>query len=273
VSFRVRENLSMIVKIILGFVYVVPIIIALLFSIQPNNEVGMAPLKLITENPTIQNYINVLTTLPVLTYLKNSFIMVIIIVPVQMIIALICAFAFSFYEFPGKNLLFTIFLTAMMIPGEVTLIANYITIQKMGLYNTYAGMTITSFVAVGTIFMLRQHMMSLPKELWEAARIDGCREMKYFSKVVVPLSTPIIAAKSITGFIAAYNAYFWVMLVTSKEELRTIQVGMAQLTQLDAVNYGNVLAGAMLCMILPIVLFLFGHEYIVKGMTAGAVKN
>lgn len=270
---KTKENIAAVLKILLGLCYIFPLIIALLFSIQPNEEVGMAPLRFFSENPTIQNYFSVWESTPILTYFKNTFIMVIVCVPFQLLFASTSAFAFTFYDFKGKEFLFTLFLTTMMIPGEVTLISNYATIQNMGLYNTYAAITITSLVNVGATFMLRQHMRSLPKELWEAAKMDGCKEMKYFVSVVLPLSVPILSAQGITSFIHVYNQYFWPMLVTNGPEMRTIQVGMAQLMASGSTTYGSVLAGAILCMLIPMFAYIFGQEHIVKGLTAGAVKN
>lgn len=270
---KTKETIAAVLKILVGAFYILPLVIAFLFSIQSNAEVGAAPLRLITENPTIQNYINVWQQVPILYYIKNTFVMIIIVVPISLIIAALSSFAFTFYDVPGKNFLFSLFLSTMMIPGEVTLVANYTTVQNLGLYDTYAGMVILSLVNIGGIFMLRQHMMSLPKELWEAAKMDGCSEMKYFAKVVLPLSVPILSAQGITSFIGTYNAYMWPMLVTSSPEKHTIQVGMAQLLSNDSMNYGNILAGAVMCMIIPTIAFIFGQEHIVKGLTAGAVKS
>lgn len=272
-SMKAKENMASIAKTIVGVLYIIPIILGVLFSIQTNRDILLAPFEFITDNPTIENYIYVLENIPILMYLKNTVIVVLICVPTQLILASLSSFGFTFYEFPGKELIFTLFLSAMMIPGEVTLIANFATVQLMGLYNTYGGLTIVSLVNVGCMFMLRQHMRGIPRELWEAARMDGCKEMKYFSKVVLPLSVPVLAAQGITSFIGSFNSYFWPMMITNKQEMRTIQVGVAQLMDTASATYGYVLAGAILCMIIPIIVFIFGQEYIVKGMTAGAVKN
>ena len=114
--------------------------------------------------------------------------MLVIVIPVQIILGSLAAYAFAFFEFPLKNVLFTLVLSALAIPAEVTIIANYGTVQTLGLMNTYLGLCIISFVDIAGMFMLRQHMMSLPHSLWEAARMDGCGYMKYFSSVVLPLS-------------------------------------------------------------------------------------
>ena len=164
----------------------------------------MAPLRFFSENPTIQNYFSVWESTPIMTYFKNTFIMVIVCVPFQLLFASTSAFAFTFYEFKGKEFLFTLFLTTMMIPGEVTLISNYATIQNMGLYNTYAAITITSLVNVSATFMLRQHMRSLPKELWEAAKMDGASSWQILRKITIPQIMPSI---TICLFLSLTNAF------------------------------------------------------------------
>ena len=268
-----KEKIGIALKILLGVAYAFPVIMCVLFSFQANTEINKAPLHLFTKNPTLENYRYVLENIPILTYLKNTVIIIVITVPCQLILSSVSAFAFTFFEFPLKNLLFTVYLTTMMIPGEVIVIANYMTIQNLGLMNTYAGLTLTSLVGAGSIFMLRQNMKSLPKELWEAAVLDGCSEMKYFWRVVLPLSRPILAAMGITSFVGSYNAYLWPLLATTKSEMYTIQIGMAQLMGEAAYGYGYVLAGAVLCMLVPMLTFFFAQDLIVKGMTAGAVKS
>ena len=121
--------------------------------------------------------------------------------------------------------------------------------------------------------MLRQHMMSLPPSLWEAARMDGCGHMRYFASVVLPLSKSIIIAKVLNGFIGVYNAYIWPMIVTSTEEMRTIQTGIAGLVRDMYWNPGGALAGAIICMVIPVVVYIFGTDQIVSGLTSGAVKS
>ena len=268
-----KERIALALKILLGLVYAIPVLMCFCFSIQPNTEINTIPNHFIAENPTLENYAYVLENIPVLIYLKNTLVMILIEVPVQIIIASISAFVFAFFDFKGKNLIFTIYLTTMMVPGETTLIAKYMMIRDMGLMNSYLGLTIVSLVGAGSIFMLRQNMMSLPKELWEASVMDGCSELKYFWKVVLPLCKPLIASQAITSFIGTFNAYIWPMMVSTKSDFYTIQVGMAQLIAEASYGYGYVLAGAVLCMIIPLIIYVFAQRHIVAGMTAGAVKS
>lgn len=268
-----RENVSLAVKIMVGILYCMPVFLAILFSFHTNDEILTIPLKFFTKNPTIDNYKYVFKNVPIFTYLKNTIMMLIIIIPVQVALGSVTAFAVTFYDFPLKNFLFSFFLTIMVIPSEVNIIANYMTIQSLGLMDTYLGMTITSFVNISGMFMLRQHMMSLPRSLWEAAKVDGCAELKYFVKVVLPLSRSIIVAQVLNSFIFIYNAYLWPLLVTSTENMRTVQTGIANLAKDLYWNPGGALAGAIICMVIPVVVYIIGLDQIVGGLTSGAIKD
>lgn len=272
-TLKMKQNVSLGIKILVGFLYCTPVFMALLFAFHTNDEILTIPLKFIPKAPTFENFKYVFENVPIFIYLKNTVMMLIIIIPFQVVIGCVTAFAFTFYEFPLKNFLFTVFLTVMVIPGEVNIIANYMTIQSLGLMDTYAGMTITSLVNISGMFMLRQHMMTLPKSLWEAARMDGCSEMRYFIKIVVPLSKSIVAAQVLNSFIWIYNSYLWPLLVTSTENMRTIQTGIANLVRDMYWNPGGALAGAIVCMIIPVVIYIIGLDQIVSGLTSGAVKD
>ena len=272
---KASKKLSIIIRILIGLIYIIPVIIGVIFSFHPTSHFAKGTLTLFTDEVTFENYLYVFKNIPALTYFKNTFIMILICVPTQMILNTIAAYAFSYFDFPFKNLIFTIFLTSMMIPGEVTLISNYVTVQQLGLVNTYLGIAITSLTGAGGIFMLRQSMLSLPKELWEAAKMDGCGKIRYLFKCVFPLSMPIISALSINSFINVYGAYLWPLMVTRSNEMQTIQIGMVNLMNgMEMGNrYGITLAGAIVTMLIPITAFIFGQDYIVEGMTAGAVKS
>lgn len=260
-------------KLLLGLLFISPLIIGFLFSIQPNEEVGTAPLHLFSNSPTLENYIYVLKNIPVLRYLFNTLSMCLVCIFCQLLFASLAAYGFVFFEFPGKNLLFTLILATMMIPGDVVIITNYTTIQNLGLVDTFLGLVITGLVTGTSIFMMRQYYMTLPKDLKEAAVLDGCTDLGFLWRVAMPLSLPTAAALGIYSFIHVYNSYFWPLLVTTASEMRTVQIGMADLMTGDSISYGNVLAGAMLCMLPSVLAFIFGQDYIVKGMTAGAVKG
>lgn len=267
------KRLALIGKILVGCIFILPVFIAVAYSFHPNIDFAKGNLSIIPKHPTLENYIYIFQNVPTLNYFKNTLIVIMIALPTQVILNTIAAYAFSFFDFPGKNALFTVFLTSMMIPADVTIIANYITVQKLGLINTHLGMACTSLTGVTGIFMLRQSMLALPSSLWEAAKMDGCGKMRYLFKVVFPLCKPTISALSITSFIGIYSAYLWPMLVTTTNDKHTIQMGMAQLMTGTGSRYGYVLAGAVVSMAIPLLIFIIGQDHIVEGMTAGSVKS
>lgn len=268
-----KEFTSFAIKVLIALAYISPLFLGVLFSIQTDKQMMAVPLKLITDSPTIQNYIDVFRNVPLLQYLKNTFIVCFVTIVVRLTISCLAAYAFAYYNFPGKSLLFTAVLLTMMIPGQVVTITNYVTMQQMGLINTYLGLVLPGLAAGGSIFLMRQYFLTLPKDYKESATLDGCGEMGYLFRIALPLSIPTLAALAIEMFINIYNAYFWPLLVTNAESMRTIQVGISFLIAGDALNYGRVLAGAVVTLIPSVLIYIFGQDYIIKGMTSGGLKG
>ena len=275
IKHRTKEKIGVAVKILIGLLFVSPIFIGLVFSFVPDEELYALPtFRTIVDNFTVNNYIKVFKTLPILSYIKTSLVMCAIVIVVQITISSLSAYAFAFFKFPLKNLLFTLVLIAMMVPGQVVTITNFLTVRRMGLLNTYLGLTIVSFAAGRSLFMFRQSYMSLPYEMKEAATVDGCSNLRYLFQFAIPLSLPSISSISIMIFIGEFNAYLWPLLVSRKPQMYTIQIGMAQMIGSDAIpNYGRMMAVAMLSLVIPIVVFLIGEDYLIAGMTRGAVKG
>ena len=270
---KAGETTTWIVKALIGIAFISPLIIGVLFSIQSDDELGMYPLVLITQNPTLENYIAVFQKVPLVSYLKNSFIMCSICIVAQVVISTLAAYGFVFFKFPGKNFLFTLILTTMMIPGEVVVITNYITIQQLGLVNSYLGLVLPSLISGTAIFLMRQYFLTLPRDFKEAATIDGCGDMRFLFQVAVPLSIPTISSLAVYLFVQIYNQFFWPLLVTNTAEWRTVQIGISFLVTGDIISYGRILAGATVAIIPSVLIYIFGQDYIIKGMTAGGVKG
>ena len=268
-----KEYLAFAIKTIIGIIFISPLIVGLCFSLQTDKQLMTYPLKLITDSPTIQNYVNVLTTIPLGRYFLNSVIVCFVTIVVQLIVACLTAYGFVYFEFPGKKTLFGLVLLTMMIPGQVVTITNYVTIQEMGLIDSYLGLTLPSFVGGTSIFMLRQYFLQMPRELKESATIDGCGDMRFLFQIAVPLAIPTIASLAVYMFVNIYNGYFWPLLVTNSDEMRTIQIGIAFLVTGEALNLGRVLAGATVAIIPSVLIYIFGQDYIIKGMTQGSVKG
>ncbi len=258
-------------KIALGILMIFPVIIMVIAAFQPKEEILAIPFHLSIHNPTLDNFRYTFQYMELLTYLKNTFIVIGICLPAQLITSLLAAYAFSFFDFPLKKTLFTILLMSMMIPGEVVIMTLYKMIISWNMINTYAGLTITHLVSVGAVFLFRQNMLSLPPSLWEAARMDGCGYMRYFVKILVPLCKTLIVARVMESFIAMYGSHLWPLMVTTKNSMRVVQVGIASIV--GAEHYGIVLAAACVVLVIPILIFVFGMERITEGLTSGAVKN
>ena len=261
-------------KTVLGICFIFPVLIAFFFSFLPNNKVlGLPTLQTFFEFFTFENYVWVFKNIPILKYVTNSLQMCLIVIVAQSITACLAAYAFAFFKFKGKDTLFQIILIAMMVPGEVCTICNFLTVRNMGLVNSMLGLTIVSLTSCNFIFMMRQSYLSLPGEMREATMMDGCGEIRYMLQFAVPLSIPTIASLSITTFIGVFNSYLWPLLVSRSPEHYTVQIGMALLVDHETPTYGRQLAGAVLCMIIPIIFFVIFQSYMVKGLTKGAVKG
>ncbi len=272
-SEKVKQNIWLAVKILIGLFIISPLIMSLLLSFQSNAEINNPPFNLFSSHPTLENYRYIITGNRFLGMLKNTLICIIITIPVDIFISSLTAFVFSHYNFKLKKFLFMVCLAAMMIPGETITITNFMTVQSMHLLDTYLGLCITGFANVGAVFMLRQHMLSLPSALWDAARVDGCSNLRYYFSVMLPLSKPIIVALVLNSFIGIYNSYFWPLIVTTKPEMQVLSIGVVQLGGDAVYTPGYVLAGGMLTSLIPILVYIFGIDGIVEGMTAGAVKS
>ncbi|MBQ7248073.1 MAG: carbohydrate ABC transporter permease [Lachnospiraceae bacterium] len=269
-----RKALSYAIRVVIGICFISPLLMGVLFSFVPSDYLNDLPsMATIMQNFTLENYQKLFASIPVLRYVSNSLVLCLVIISIQIIVSCLAAYAFSMFRFPGKDLLFTLILIAMMIPGQVTTITNYLTINNAGLTNTYIGLCLPYFVGGTAIFMFRQFFLQLPRELKEASVIDGCSDMKFLFKVGLPMAVPTIASLAIYIFIDIYNMYFWPMLVATDQKMYTVQIGMSMLVSSNATEYGKVLAGAVISIIIPLVAFVIGQSYLIKGMTAGAVKG
>lgn len=270
---KTKEGLSFAVKLLIGILFISPILLGLLFSLQTEEELMSVPLHLIAHNPTLKNFVEVFQKIPLLSYLKNSLIVCVGAITGQIIFADLAAYGFTYFDFPGKKFLFTLVLGSMMIPGEVVVITNFVTVQNLNLTNTYLGLMITSLIGGTSIFMMRQYYMTLPKDYREAAELDGCGDINFLFRIATPLAIPTISSLAIYLFVSIYNAYFWPVLVTNKMDMRTVQVGVAYLVTADVVQYSQIMASAIVAIVPTVIAYIFGQDYIIKGMTSGGVKG
>ena len=271
---KAKRTAGYVLRLLLGILFILPLLMGFVFSFVDSDLLFLVPtFKEAVTNLTLDNYRWVLHYLPIGRYLFNTLVVSFAAVIGSTVLCSMAAYAFAFFNFPGRNFLFNLILVAMMIPGDVVIITNFLQIQNWGLLNTYSGLFITSLVAGTSIFLIRQYFLQMPRELSEAAVIDGCGTWRFMFQIAMPMATPAIVSLAVTGFISAYNMYFWPLLVSQTTDMQTIQIGMSMLVGMENTSYGPVMAGAVLCAVVPVILFIFAQDHIIKGMSAGAIKG
>jgi len=181
-------------------------------------------------------------------------------------------YAFAKKEFPGKRIFFWAIVSIMMTSTQIIMVPLFMQIRDMGVLNTYWALLLPILVSPLAVFLTKQFMQTIPNDLLEAARIDGCSEWRTYWSIIVPVSMPVLAIVGIFGFITQWNDFLWPLLITESQNMRTLQVGLASM-QLQNVDYGLVLAGATWTMAPIVILFVAFQRFFVKGLTIGAVKG
>ena len=207
-------------------------------------------------------------------WLFNSMIVAACITISNVLFATLAGYAFAKMKFKGKNVLFAILLGSMMIPGQVTQVPLYILIVNVfQLQNTYEALIMPSIVTVYNIFLVKQFMSSIPKEIIEAAKIEGCSQPKIFYYIILPLSKTVMAVLAILTFMAAWNDFFWPFLVTNTMDMQTIQVGLKNFRFANTTYFAPMMAGATISAVPMFILFFSLQKYFLEGVTVGAVKG
>lgn len=259
--------------LVMGVIVILPILYALSISFMKSDEILNKELVLLPKQVNFDNYISAFTKAPLGRFLLNSLIMTVGASIVRLFTASTAAFAFSFFEFKGRKLLFTLYIGTMMIPADLLIIKNYNTVSTMGLINSYLGMMIVFFVTVVNIFVMRQYFMSYSKTIREAAMIDGCSNFTFFWRILLPSSKPVFVTTFISSFVGVWNQYLWPLLVTNQNEMRTAQVAVTLLNFPDASPHGIIMAATIIIVLPSVIVFLGFQRYIKKGMMSGGVKG
>jgi sn-glycerol 3-phosphate transport system permease protein len=256
-----------------GIIVIFPLWYAVTTSLVSDGQVAMYPPLLAPTEVHLENFQRAMDMAPLGRFLLNSFVQSGIVMIAQLTLASLAAYAFSFLAFRGKNFLFLVFLSTMMIPWEATIIPNYLTIRALHWNDTYMGLTAPFLATAFGTFLLRQFFLSIPKDLHDAAIIDGCSDLRFLLTVVIPLARPALGTLAVYSFLQAYNQYLWPLLVTSDKNMRTVQIGIAMLQDEERVAWNVVMAGVVIVMIPTFLLFIFGNRQLIRGLTAGAVKG
>lgn len=258
---------------LLAFVVLFPIYITVVNSLLRPDRIAAKPPAFFPTSPDWSTYATAWSDGHMVTYLKNSFIVTGIITVGEVVTAILAGYAFAFLRFPFKRTLFVVFLATLMVPFEVTIVTNLQTINTFGWYDTYAALAVP-FLATGFgAFLLRQAFLTVPRDLQDAAKLDGYGHLRFMTRVAVPIARPAVAALAVFAFLSAWNQYLWPLIVTRDDRLRTVQIGLRQLraTSIDQVNV--TFAGVIIAAIPLFILLLVFQKQLVRGLTAGAVKG
>ena len=270
---RLRRFGSYLLLTVLAFIVLFPIYITVVNSLLRPIDIASRPPKFFPFHPQWSSYSKAWNDGNMSEYLKNSFIVTTIITVGQVVTAILAGYAFAFLEFPFKRFLFYVFLATLMVPFEVTIVANVQTINSLGWYDTYLGLAVP-FLATGFgAFLMRQSFLQVPRDLSDAAALDGYGHWKFMTRVAVPLARPAVAALAVFGFLGAWNQYLWPLLITKDDTHRTVQIGLKQLSSTQLSDINVTFAGAIIAVIPIAILLLLFQKHLVRGLTAGAVKG
>ncbi len=270
---KAGEGATQLVYVMLGLTIAFPIIYAFFISFMDPGQVLSGGVNLIPKKWTLENYRIALSSTPIMRFMLNSFIIALVSSVVRVLISSLAAFAFAFLEFRFKNFWFLAILATMMIPADIVLVANYQTVSRLDLVNTYLGMMIVFFVSAMNIFQLRQSFLTFAKSLKEASHIDGCSNFRFYCSILLPTNLSTLMTVFITAFVGTWNTYLWPLLVTNKTNMRTVQVGITMLNFSEGTVYGPIMAASMIVLLPTLALFLGFQKKLVAGMMAGGVKG
>lgn len=265
--------LPMLIAICIFIFTILPFIWMLSTSLKYPQEIFVFPPKLLPKKLNFNNYIKLFKSINFFLYLKNSVIVTFSILIISLFLNSLAAFAFAKYNFRGKKTIFTSMLATMMIPGQMTMIPIFLLMRFLGLLNTYLALILTSAVSVFGIFLVRQYMLTIPDELIESARIDGCSEFQIFWRIVLPLSKPILSTLGIFTFMGAWNDFLWPLIVMIKENKYTLTVALANLNSQFATDYGLLMAASTIVVLPVMIVFLFGQKFIIRSISVTGLKE
>ena len=231
--------------------------------------------KFFVSNPTLENYIQAFTAVPLARYFLNTLIFTVVTTALMLIVVVLAAYAFARLDFKGKNFTFTAFLSLMMIPNELVIITNFVTITNLGLRNTFTGLILPSVTSVFYIYLLKENFQQIPNSLYKAAKVDGTSDLKYLFKVMIPICKPTIVTVIILKVIECWNAYVWPRLITDNEMYFLVSNGIQTIREsgFGRENVPAMMAAVVLISIPLIVLFLIFHKKIMEGVSRGGTKG
>ncbi|MBV9787952.1 MAG: carbohydrate ABC transporter permease [Chloroflexi bacterium] len=263
-------GLMLIALLVMGL----PLYWMLTAAFKLNSEIYQLPVTWIPHAPTLANFTDAWNAAPFGRYYLNTIITTALGSGAEILLATTSAYAFAFLRFPKKEWVFLLLLAALMVPDQVTILTNYLTIARFGWVDTYQGIVVPgAAVAYGT-FLLRQAFLSQPREVLDAARVDGAGHLRTLWSVVIPLARPALVTFALISIVAKWNNFLWPLVATNRQEMRVLPIGIYRLLdQEGTTQWGTVMAGTIFVVLPVLIVFLWAQRHIVEGIAAGAVKG
>ncbi len=262
-----------IVLILGGIAMILPFVWMFVTSIKPSTEVLSWPPSFIPKSPTWENYRTVLREAPFGRYFLNTLLVSTISALSILFTSSLSGFIFAKYKFPGRSVLFLVLLATAMIPLECYMISLYLLINRFGWINTYQGVVAPILVMAFGVFFMRQNILSVPNELLDAARIDGCSEWRIYTTIILPLSRSALGALAIFAYMQAWSFFIWPLIVINERDLYTMELGLTMFQKRFTVDYGLISAGSMIAVLPILVIFLILRRNIIEGITLTGLKG
>lgn len=231
--------------------------------------------KFFTLSPTMQNYADAFTTVPLAKYFTNTVIFTVVTTAIMLVVITLAAFAFARLEFRGKNVAFIIFLSLMMIPNELVIITNFVTVTNLNMRNTFPGLILPSVTSVFYIYLLKENFEQIPDSLYYAAKVDGTSDLKYLLRVMIPISRPTLITITILKVIECWNSYVWPRLITDDENYYLVSNGIQEIREngFGRENIPAMMAAVVVISVPLIVLFLIFRKKVMAGVSRGGTKG
>lgn len=279
-SARIRRRYGNILIYVLLFIWAVVVLFPfywmVLTSVKSYGSYNSEHVpRFFTLSPTLQNYVDAFTTVPLGGYLLNTLVFTVITTALMLAVIILAAFAFARLEFRGKNLVFTLFLSLMMIPNELVVITNFTTITNLGLRNTFTGLILPSVTSVFYIYLLRENFAQIPDELYYAAKVDGTSDFRYLRRVMMPICKPTLITIIILKVIECWNSYVWPRLVTDDPGYFLVSNGIQEIREngFGRENVPAMMAAVVVISVPLIVLFLAFRKKVMAGVARGGTKG
>jgi len=263
---------ALVLAIALALTMLVPFLYMVSTSLMDEIEVFSHPPPLLPASPRFANYVDALTALPFDRFFFVSLVSSVAVVAATLLTSATAAYAFARLEFPGRDRIFLLYLATLMVPGIVLLIPRFLLVSSFGWVDTFRGLIVTEAVQVWGIFLLRQYFLSVPRDLEDAARIDGAGEWTVFLRIALPLARPALATVALFVFVDQWKSFLWPLIVTRSMAMRPVEVGISRFAGIYYTNFPYQMAAAVVAILPVLVLFFFAQRYFIRGIQLTGMK-